>query len=104
MIKKFFFAVAIAWLLVNLAGLGIAARDGEPGHAGVHLLIAAALGVVAWYLRPRRRKATPEIQPAPPLATLTDEIDRLQRELDEAQRGRDFAEDLLHRRNPPDAR
>ena len=101
--KTALFAVAIGWIMVNAAGLVMATAAGEPGHAGVHIVVAGALAVAAWFLRPGRQKPKAAIMPPPRVEALTDEIDRLQRELDEAQRGRDFAEQLLQRRPDPPA-
>jgi hypothetical protein len=103
-VKWVLIAVALAWALVNAAGLVMAVAEREPIHAGVHLVVAVGLVIGAYMLkRTIRPKPSAQVSAGPSPHVLTDEIDRLQRELDEAQRGRDFAEQLLKKRaDPPD--
>jgi hypothetical protein len=98
-IKWALIAAALAWSLINAAGLVMAARMGEPIHALVHLVAVVALVGAAYFLkRTIRTKSGPAIQTPPETHILADEVHRLQRELDEAQRGRDFAEQLLNKK------
>lgn len=70
-------------------------------HSVVHVMVTVFLAIAAYFLMPRRGKPRPETAATPPTALLADEIDRLQRELDEAQKSRDFAEELLRKRQGP---
>ena len=104
MLRIVLFAVAIGWVLVNAWGLVYAVAVGEAPHAGVHILLLLASAVAArflWRWRPGKKQRPAEIASAPTDMLLTDEIDRLQRELDEAQKSRDFAEELLRKRQGP---
>ena len=105
-IKWALIAAALAWALVNAAGLVMAVRVGEPIHALVHFIAVAGLVGGAFYLkRSIRRKPATATHTPPETHVLVDEVHRLQRELDEAQRGRDFAEQLLNKKaDPPDLR
>jgi hypothetical protein len=93
-LKRVLFPVAIAWAVVNVAGLVWAAVSGEPMHATIHAALAVAFGYGAVRLRhtPERREDVSRIE------VLEDEISKLQRELTEKQEGLDFAEQLLAKR------
>jgi hypothetical protein len=98
-IKWALIAAALAWSLINAAGLVMAARVGEPMHALVHLVAIVGLTGAAYFLkRSIRGKPSAAIHTPPETHILADEVHRLQRELDEAQRGRDFAEQLLNKK------
>ena len=98
-IKWALIAAALAWSLINAAGLVMAARVGEPMHALVHLVAIVGLTGAAYFLkRSIRSKPSAAIHTPPETHILADEVHRLQRELDEAQRGRDFAEQLLNKK------
>ena len=104
-IKWALIAAALAWSLINAAGLVMAARMGEMMHALVHLAAIVGLTGAAYFLkRTIRTKPVSAIHTPPETHILADEVHRLQRELDEAQRGRDFAEQLLKKKTDrPDA-
>src|SRR5688572_27686464 len=98
-IKWALIAAALAWSLVNAAGLVMAARVGEPMHALVHLVAIVGLTGAAYFLkRSTRGRPPPSIHTPPETHILAAEVHRRQRELDEAQRGRDFAEQLLNKK------
>ncbi len=97
MIKTVLFVVAIGWTLINLGGLAWAIFESEPLHAGIHFVLTGAFAAAAYLLRPRRGVKQQE----PAVAALEDEIDELQRKLNEKQEGLDFAEQLLTKRPEP---
>ena len=94
-------AITIAWTLVNVGGLGIAVAEGELDHSLVHAVLALGFGAWAWYLR---RKKPQAVAAAPDVLALQDEIDTLQRQLQEKQEGLDFAEQLLARHLKPESK
>lgn len=97
-IKLLFFASALAWMLVNLAGIvGALLTDGSTMHIGAHIFFAIACAVVAWFLRPRRQPAAAIRDDDDPrrLELLESELSDLQRKLDEQQRSLEFTEQLL---------
>ena len=93
------FAIKLAWTLVNVGGLGLAIAEGELQHSIVHAVLALGFGAWAWYLRGKK----PQAPPAQEVVALQDEIDALQRQLQEKQEGLDFAEQLLARRVKPES-
>ena len=61
----------VLFLVVNVAGAGIAAADAEPWHAALHAALALLAACGAWWLRPGRAPAAPIAdapRSAPPVA------------------------------------
>jgi hypothetical protein len=93
-LRRWLAAAAVAWALVNLGGMGFALVQGEMMHGGVHGALAVVLAVAAGWLW--RKPASPQREIR--VDMLEDEVSDLQRQLNEAQQGRDFAEQLLAQR------
>jgi len=83
--------IAIVLSIVNLVGVGFAARSAEPWHAAIHATLALAFGLWAQYLRQGPGGSRREAR----LEALEGEVSELRRELSEAQERLDFAERLL---------
>jgi hypothetical protein len=100
MIRVFLILAAIGWVVVNAWGLIYALVMGERPHAMVHVVLLLASAVAAaWLWRWKPKKKQPADVPAGSRNDLlAEEIDRLQRELDETRQSRDFAEELLRER------
>jgi hypothetical protein len=94
-VRKALYPIALAWVALNVGGIGYAAYTAEPVHAMVHGVLALAFGLWAVWLRQNRRA-----EPARDvrLEVLEDEVSELQRELDQTRQGLDFAERLLEQR------
>jgi hypothetical protein len=84
--SKVWLVVAVLFTLVNLAGAGIAAADGELLHTCIHVALLLLGAYFVWRLAPRdgarriwrgRRSATP----APP-PELTDRLTHLEQSVD----------------------
>ena len=104
LVKGFLFAAAIGWALLNIAGLFMALGQGAGfAHLGTHIVLAIGLLIAAYFLRPWKRRPAP-IQPAiggdKRIEVLESEVSDLQRQLNETQRGLDFAEQLLKQQPP----
>src|SRR5690349_24011475 len=94
-IRRILAAVALAWVAVNAAGLVIALRNREGMHSLTHAVLVVVLaGAAAWLWRKPHAPQSIAL-PDARVDMLHDEINHLQRELDEAKQGRDFAEQLL---------
>jgi hypothetical protein len=103
MLRIVLIAVAIGWVIINAWGLIYAVAVDEAPHAGIHILLLLAAAVAArflWRWKPGKKPQPAQVA-GPRTDILADEIDRLQRELDEAQKSRDFAEELLRKRPGP---
>lgn len=87
------YPIAVTLSVINLVGLGLAVRPGEPWHAATHAVLALAFGLWARRLRPGTGTSGSEHQAR--LEALEAEVSRQQRELTEAQERLDFAERLL---------
>jgi Flp pilus assembly protein TadB len=94
--------VSFGWFLVNAYGLAWAALNGEGMHSLVHAVLTVALAAAAvflWRMAPRskaraQRQALPDAQ----VEQLNEEINSLQRQLDETRESLTFAEQLLAKR------
>lgn len=82
---------------LNLVGVGFAAGESEPWHAGLHAALGLAFGL--WAQRLRQSQSAGELQgPAGVLEALEGlevEVGQLRQELTEAQERLDFTERLL---------
>ena len=94
-LKRILAAVAVAWAIVNLAGLGFAVAASEGMHASLHGVLALVFGVGAvWLWRdPNANKRHVRVE------VLEDEVSDLQKQLSDAQQGLEFAEQLLAQRD-----
>lgn len=102
-INKVLLAVAIAWLLVNLFGLGYAIIMREPMHGIVHMVLLAGFAAWAvWLVRSIFRDQKTPREVAPPsvdrIALLESEVSDLQRELQQTKQSLEFTEQLLDKR------
>ena len=94
LLRRWLAAAAVAWALVNLVGMGFALMQGEMAHAGVHGVLTVVLSVAAGWLWRKPRSPQREAR----VDMLEEEVSDLQRQLNEAQESRDFAEQLLAQR------
>ena len=97
-IKMFFFAGAVGWAIVNIAGFFMAAfTGGSTMHIVTHAALSVALTAVAFFLRPwHKRGVRPQaVAGDKRVDVLEDEVSDLQRQLHETQRSLDFTEQLL---------
>ena len=85
------YPIAVVLSVINLAGVGFAARQAEPWHAAIHAALALAFGL--WAQRLRQGHGGGEL-PAR-LEALEAEMSKLRPELSEMQERLDFAERLL---------
>jgi hypothetical protein len=92
------YPIAVVLSVINLAGVGFAAGQGQPWHATIHAALALAFGL--WAQRLRQGPGGSEFQAR--LEALEAELSKLRPELSEMQERLDFAERLLAQR--PDAR
>jgi hypothetical protein len=86
------YPIAVVLSAINLAGAGFAARDAEPWHVTVHVVLALAFGL--WARRLGRRSGGGSALEAR-LEALEAEATRMRQELSETQERLDFAERLL---------
>jgi hypothetical protein len=90
------YPIAVVLSVVNLFAAGLAARDAEPMHAGLHVALALAFGLWARRLGQRRGgnlQAPLEVLDA--LEGLEADVSKLRQELGEVQERLDFAERML---------
>ena len=97
--------IPIAWVLslINIGGVWLAARDGQPGHVTVHALLAILFALGAQRLRARQRPElksrvvdpTEHGQTAEDVQACLGEIDQLKRRMSELEERVDFAERVL---------
>ncbi len=85
------YPIAVVLSVINLVGVGFAARPGEPWHATIHAALALAFGLWARRLRPGPGGS--ELQDR--FEALEGEMSKLRQELSETQERLDFAERLL---------
>lgn len=88
------YPIAVALSVLNLVGIGYAARPLEPMHATIHAVLAAAFGL--WARRLRQGPGGSEHETR--LEALGAEVNHLREELSETQERLDFAERLLAQR------
>ena len=95
------YPVAIVLSGINVVSAWFAARQGEPSHAAVHLVLAVAFGLWARRLRPRPGGSEFQIRSGAPeglqaqVDALEGEMATLRRELTESQERLDFVERML---------
>jgi hypothetical protein len=91
------YPIAIVLSVINLVGVGFAAGDPQPWHAGSHAVLALAFGL--WAQRLRKGAGGSELQTPlevlEALEALEADVSRLRQELSETQERLDFAERLL---------
>ena len=90
------YPIAVVLSVVNLFAAGLAARDAEPMHAGLHVALAVAFGLWARHLGQRRGgglQAPLEVLDA--LDALEADVSKLRQELSEVQERLDFTERVL---------
>jgi hypothetical protein len=90
------YPIAVVLSVVNLFAAGLAARDTEPMHAGLHVALAVAFGLWARRLGQRRGgdlQAPLEVLDA--IDALDADVSKLRQELSEVQERLDFAERVL---------
>jgi hypothetical protein len=95
--RRIWYPIAVLLSALNLVGVGFAAGEPEPWHAGIHAALALAFGL--WAQRLRQGPVVSELQ-APnevldALDALEAEVSRLRQELTETQERMDFTERLL---------
>ena len=76
---------------LNLVGVGLAAGEAEPWHAGIHAVLAMAFGF--WAQRLQRPSPESELQGG--MEALELEMGNMRRELSEVQERLDFTERML---------
>ena len=86
--------IAAALSALNLVGVGFAAGESEPWHAGIHAALALGLGL--WAQRLRQAPRSVDFQaPVEALDALEAEVSRLRDDLIETQERLDFTERLV---------
>jgi hypothetical protein len=95
--RRIWYPIAVVLSALNLVGVGFAAGEPEPWHAGIHAALALVFGL--WAQRLRQGSVVSELQ-APnevldALDALEAEVSRLRQELTETQERMDFTERLL---------
>jgi hypothetical protein len=95
--SKFWQPAAIALSAINLVGVGFAAGQAEPWHAGAHATLALLLGLWAQRLRrgPGLREADSQYDLQAGLESLEFEVSKMREELSETQERLDFAERVI---------
>ncbi len=92
--SRIWYPIAAVLSGLNLVGVGFAAGEPEPWHAGGHAVLALAFGLWAQHLR-NRRVANEFPAPLEALEGLEVEVSNLRQELNEVQERLDFTERLL---------
>ena len=88
------YPISIVLSGLNLVGVGFAAGESQPWHAGVHAALALAFGL--WAQRMRQAPAGSEFPvPVEAFEALEAEVSRLRDDLSEAQERLDFTERLV---------
>src|SRR3990172_4876018 len=95
------YPIAVLLSVINLVGVGFAARPAQPWHATIHAALALAFGL--WAHRLRQGPGGSELQArlealeaeVSGLEALEADVSKLRQELSEAQERLDFAERLL---------
>jgi 4-amino-4-deoxy-L-arabinose transferase-like glycosyltransferase len=82
--NKVWLIVAVLFVVVNVAGLVMAAMAGELLHTCGHAVLAIAGAYAAWQLTPRRWRRGGEPRTAVPSNELTSRLASLERSLDAA--------------------
>ncbi|MGH7567800.1 MAG: hypothetical protein ACREL9_02345 [Gemmatimonadales bacterium] len=105
------YPIAVVLSVINLVGVGFAARPVQPWHATIHAALAVAFGL--WAQRLRRGPGGSERQvrldaldggeSSEEVQALRNELETVRRELSELNERVDFAERLLARGRSPDA-
>jgi hypothetical protein len=93
--SKYWQPAAIVLSALNLVGVGFAAGQAEPWHAGVHATLALLLGLWAQRLRGRAPADHGQLDLQAGLESLEFEVTRVREELSEVQERLDFAERVL---------
>ena len=88
------YPIAVVLSVINVAGVGFAARSAEPWHATIHAALAVAFGLWAQRLRQGPAGSVGQAR----LEALEAEMSHLRQELSETQERMDFAERLLAQR------
>jgi hypothetical protein len=90
------FPIAVGLSIINLVGVGVAMRPGQPWeHAGMHAALAVLFAL--WAQRLHERRGGPS-GVGDRLEAFEDEVSKLRAELSETQERLDFAERLLAQR------
>jgi hypothetical protein len=88
------YPIAVVLSVINLAGVGFAVGQAQPGHATIHAALALAFGL--WAQRLRKGPGGSELQARlEALEALEAEVSKLRQELSEMHERLDFAERLL---------
>jgi hypothetical protein len=86
--------VSIVLSGLNLVGVGFAAGEAQPWHAGIHAVLALAFGL--WAQRMRQAPRGSELPlPLEALEAVEAEMSRLREDLAETQERLDFTERLV---------
>lgn len=103
--RSFLFKVAIAGVVINLAGGVYAWLTNEPMHGMVHGALLVGFVIWARYLHQTREHDTyreaPRNERAEQVDLLEADLTELQRELHETQQRLDFADQLLRNKQEP---
>lgn len=88
------YPISIVLSGLNLVGVGFAAGEAQPWHAGIHAALALAFGL--WSQRIRQARVGPEFPiPVEAFEALESEMSRLREDLTETQERLDFTERLV---------
>jgi hypothetical protein len=91
------YPIAVVLSVINLFAAGLAARDAEPMHAGLHVALAVAFGLWARRLGQRQRGGELQVplEMLEAVEALEADVSKLRQELSETQERLDFAERVL---------
>jgi hypothetical protein len=94
--RAIWYPISIALTGLNLVGVGFAAGEAEPWHAGVHAVLALAFGLWAQRQHQRRTSSGSDFPiPLEAFEALEAEMSRLRDDLTETQERLDFTERLV---------
>ena len=93
--SKYWQPAAIAFSALNLVGVGFAAGQAEPLHAGTHATLALLVGLWAQRLRRGPRDGDSQYDLQAGLESLEFEVSKMREELSETQERLDFTERVL---------
>jgi hypothetical protein len=94
------YPIAVVLSALNLVGVGFAAGEPQPWHAGIHAALALAFGLWAQRLRQVRRGSELQgplemVEVLEAVEALEAEVGKLRQELSETQERLDFTERVL---------
>jgi hypothetical protein len=93
--RAIWYPISLALTGLNLVGVGFAAGEAQPWHAGVHAVLALAFGLWSQRMRQAAQAGSEFPIPLEALEALEAEVSRLREDLSETQERLDFTERLV---------